>query len=123
VARTAVMAALALRLTAKAHDSVQIEGDVMSGWAEQMDGVGKILRDDVEIGEVFYTIRVYLAGPIDEPYPFAAFRQRGYLALYDLLDKTVTLILEDGRRWDFRLTSLDGAVVAAGAWPLKAGAQ
>jgi hypothetical protein len=102
---------------------VRVGGDAMSGWAEQLDGAGKILRDGVEIGEVFYTIRVYLAGPRNDPYPFATFRQRGYLALYDLLDKTVTLILEDGRRWDCRLTSLDGTVGAVGAWPGKEGAR
>ena len=92
----------------------------MSGWAEDLEGAGKILRDGIEIGEVFYAIRVYRAGPKGEPYPFAKFRQRGYLALYDLLDKSITLVLEDGRRWDCRLTSLDGTVAALGAWPLRA---
>ncbi len=91
----------------------------MSGWAENLEGAGKVLRDGVEIGEVFYTIRVYLAGSKGEPYPFAKFRQRGHLALYDLLDKRVTLVLEDGRRWDCRLTSLDGAVAAEGTWPTE----
>ena len=89
----------------------------MSGWSEDLEGAGKVLRDGVEIGEVAYTIRIYLAGPKGEPYPFARFRQRGYLALYDILDKPVTLILQDGRRWDCRLTSLDGTVAAAGPWP------
>ncbi len=91
----------------------------MSGWAEDLEGAGKVPRGGAEIGEVFYTIRVYLAGPKGEPYPFAKFRQRGYLALCDLLGKTVTLILEDGRRWDCRLRSLDGTVAAAGAWPTE----
>ena len=31
----------------------------MSGWPEELEGVGKILRDGAEIGEVAYTIRVY----------------------------------------------------------------
>ncbi len=89
----------------------------MSKWAEELEGVGKVLLDEEELGEVAYTIRVYAAGTKGAPYPFARFRRRGYLELYDLLDKPVTLVLADGRRWGCRLQSLDGTVVATGEWP------
>ena len=92
----------------------------MSGVAEELQGIGKILQDGIEIGEVTYSIRVHKAGPKGWQYPFARFRQRGYLEFYDLLNKPVTLILEDGRRWDCCINSLDGSVVAVGNWPAKA---
>src|SRR5512135_3704973 len=91
----------------------------MSGVEEELQGAGKIIHEGIEIGEVAYSIRVISAGPKDWLYPFARFRQRGYLQLYNLLNKPVTLVLEDGRRWDCRLSSLDGTVVAAGTWPAK----
>ena len=34
----------------------------MSGIEEQLEGVGKILKNDQEIGEVFYSITVRKAG-------------------------------------------------------------
>ncbi len=89
----------------------------MSGWAEELEGVGKIVREGEELGEVAYTIRVYAAGTKGTPYPFARFRRRGYLELYDLLGKPVTLVLADGRRWRCCLKSLDGTVAATGDWP------
>ena len=91
----------------------------MNGVEEELQGAGKIIHEGIEIGEVAYSIRVISAGPNKWLYPFARFQQRGYLQLYDLLNKPVTLILEDGRRWDCRLSSLDGTVVAAGSWPVK----
>ncbi len=91
----------------------------MNGAAEELQGVGKILQDGIEIGEVVYSIRVYKAGPKGWQYPFARFRQRGYLELYNLLNKPVTLVFEDGRRWDCRMNSLDGSVAAVGEWPVK----
>ncbi|MBP1595603.1 MAG: hypothetical protein H6Q05_980 [Acidobacteria bacterium] len=91
----------------------------MNGVAEDLEGVGKILQGGVAVGEVAYSIRVYAAGPQGWQYPFARFRERGYLKLYDLVNKPITLILEDGRRWDCRISSLDGTVVAAGSWPVK----
>jgi len=91
----------------------------MNGVAEELQGAGKIICDGIEIGEVAYSIRVLRAGPRGWLYPFARFHQRGYLQLFDLLNKPVTLVLEDGRRWDCRLSSLDGTVVATGHWPEK----
>jgi len=93
----------------------------MNGVAEELEGVGKILQGGTDVGEVAYSIRVYTAGAQGWQYPFARFRERGYLKLYDLLDKPVTLVLEDGRRWDCRLSRLDGTVVAVGNWPVKGG--
>ena len=93
----------------------------MDGVAEELQGIGKILQDGIEVGEVVYSIRVYEAGRKEWQYPYARFRQRGYLEFYDLLNKPVTLILEDGRRWDCRINSLDGSVVAVGNWPAKQG--
>jgi len=92
----------------------------MNGAAEELQGAGKIIHDGIEIGEVAYSIRVWRAGPQGWLYPFARFQQRGYLKLYDLLNKSVTLVLEDGRRWDCRLSRLDGTVVAVGNWPAEA---
>jgi hypothetical protein len=95
----------------------------MNGVAEELQGAGKIIHDGIEIGEVFYSIRVRREGPKGWLYPFARFQQRGYLKLYDLLNQPVTLILEDGRRWDCRLSSLDGTVVAQGDWPAQGESQ
>ena len=95
----------------------------MNGVAEELQGAGKIIHDGIEMGEVAYSIRVRRAGPKKWLYPFARFQQRGYLQLYDLLNKPVTLVLEDGRRWDCRLSSLDGTVVATGDWPTKGGSS
>ncbi len=89
----------------------------MSGAVEEVHGAGKVIHDGVELGEVAYSIRVLKAGPKGWLYPYARFQQRGYLLLYDLLNKPITLVLEDGRRWDCRLNSLDGTVVALGDWP------
>jgi hypothetical protein len=91
----------------------------MSGVAEELQGAGKIIHDGLEIGEVAYSIRVVSAGPRKWLYPFARFHQRGYLQFYDLLNKPITLVLEDGRCWDCRLSSLDGTVVATGDWPAQ----
>jgi len=91
----------------------------MDGVAEELQGNGKIIQDGTEIGEVAYTIRVVKAGRKAWQYPFARFRQRGYLEFYDLLNKPITLVLEDGRRWDCRISSLDGSVTAVGNWPEK----
>ncbi len=91
----------------------------MSGVAEELQGAGKIIHEGTELGEVAYSIRVVSAGPKGWLYPFARFHQRGYLRIYDLLNKPITLVLEDGRRWDCRVSSLDGTVVAAGDWPAK----
>ncbi len=91
----------------------------MNGVAEELEGVGKIMLGGAEVGEVVYSIRVQKAGLKGWQYPFARFRQRGYLQFYDLLGKTVTLILEDGRRWDCLIKSLDGSVVPVGEWPAK----
>ena len=91
----------------------------MRGVAEELQGNGKIIQDGIEMGEVAYSIRVYSAGPKGWLYPYAQFRQRGYLQLNDLLNKRITLVMEDGRRWDCRLSSLDGTVVAEGDWPVK----
>jgi hypothetical protein len=91
----------------------------MQGKAEELNGVGKILQDGAEIGEVAYSIRVFEAGRDGWQYPFARFQKRGYLEIYDLLNKPVTLVMEDGRRWECRVSSLDGTVVAAGNWPGK----
>ncbi len=91
----------------------------MNGVVEELQGAGKVIHDGMEIGEVAYSIRVLSAGPRKWLYPYARFQQRGYLMLYDLLNKSVTLVLEDGRRWDCRLSSLDGTVVAVGSWPTK----
>ncbi len=91
----------------------------MNGVAEELHGAGKIIHDGIEMGEVTYSIRVYRAGPRGWLYPYARFQQRGYLQLYDLLNKPITLVLEDGRRWDCRISSLDGTVVAAGDWPTE----
>ena len=94
----------------------------MAGATEDLHGNGKILQDGVEVGEVSYSIQVRKAGRKGWLYPFAKFTRRGYLEFYDILNKPITLILEDGRRWDCRLTSLDGSVVAMGDWPAKASA-
>ena len=91
----------------------------MTEVAEELQGAGKVICAGTEMGEVFYSIRVLHAGPKKWLYPFARFRQRGYLQLYDLLNKPITLVLEDGRSWDCRLTSLDGTVAATGNWPAK----
>ncbi len=91
----------------------------MNGVAEELEGVGKILLGGVEVGEVTYSIRVQRAGVKGWHYPFARFRQRGYLEFYDLIDKPVTLVLEDGRHWDCCIKSLTGSVVAVGEWPVK----
>jgi len=85
--------------------------------AEELQGNGKILQDGVEVGEVTYTIRVHKAGLRGWRYPFAKFSKRGYLEFYDYLNKPITLVLEDGRRWDCKISSLDGTVVALGDWP------
>ena len=105
------------------NDPGQGRGDrkTMNGVAEELEGVGKILQGGMAVGEVAYSIRVYTAGPQGWQYPFARFRERGYLKFYDLLNKPITLILEDGRRWDCRISSLDGTVGAAGNWPVKEG--
>jgi len=89
----------------------------MGELTEELHGNGKILQDGIELGEVSYSIRVRKAGAKGWLYPFARFTRRGYLEFYDILNKPITLILEDGRRWDCRLTSLDGSVVATGDWP------
>ena len=91
----------------------------MNGVAENLQGTGKIIQNGIEIGEVEYSIRVHKAGPQRWLYPFAQFRKRGYLEFYDILNKPVTLVLEDGRRWDCCIKSLDGSVAAAGDWPTK----
>ncbi len=91
----------------------------MNGVVEELHGAGKIIHNGIEIGEVAYSIRVVSAGPRGWLYPNARFKQRGYLQLYDLLNKPVTLVLEDGRHWDCRVSKLDGTVVAAGDWPAK----
>ena len=93
----------------------------MNGIVEELEGVGKVLQGGMDVGEVTYSIRVYTAGPQGWQYPFARFRERGYLKFYDMLNKPITLILEDGRRWDCRISSLDGTVVASGNWPVKEG--
>ncbi len=86
---------------------------------EELQGIGKILREGAEVGEVRYSIRVVKGGRKGWLYPFASFQQRGYLEFYDLVDKSITLVLEDGRQWDCRITSLTGTVVAEGSWPAK----
>jgi hypothetical protein len=91
----------------------------MRGVTEELQGAGKVIHEGIEIGEVFYSIRVISAGPRGWLYPYARFQQRGYLQLYDLLNKPITLVLEDGRRWDCRMSSLDGTAVAAGSWPAR----
>jgi hypothetical protein len=91
----------------------------MSGPVEELEGVGKILQDEIEVGEVTYSIRVVEAGRKGWQYPYARFRQRGYLEFYELLNKPITLVLEDGRRWDCCINSLTGTVVAVGNWPTK----
>ena len=89
----------------------------MGGVTEELQGNGKIFHEGVELGEVSYSIRVQKAGLKGWLYPFAKFQKRGYLELYDMLNKPVTLVLEDGRRWECRLSHLDGTVVALGDWP------
>jgi hypothetical protein len=91
----------------------------MDGVREELKGNGKIVRDGIEIGEVSYSIRVLKAGVKGWQYPFARFTRRGYLEFYDILNKPITLVLEDGRRWECRISSLDGSVVALGEWPAK----
>ncbi len=91
----------------------------MNGVAEELHGVGRIILNGIQIGEVTYSIRVQKAGPKGWLYPFARFQRRGYLELYDLLDKPITLVLEDGRRWDCCMKSLDGSVAPSGDWPAK----
>jgi hypothetical protein len=98
-----------------------LERTPMSGWLETLEGAGKILRDGVEIGEVAYSIKVFEAKPRGELYPYAKFRRRGYLDLYDILDKPVTLVLSDGRQWGCLLKSLDGTVVPTTPWPRNQG--
>ena len=93
--------------------------ETMRGVEEELEGVGKILLKGIEVGEVAYSIRVQRAGLQGWLYPFARFRPRGYLEFYDIVDKPVTLMLEDGRRWECRVKSLDGSVVAVGDWPAK----
>ncbi len=93
----------------------------MRGVAEELDGHGKILKDGIELGEVAYSIKVYKAGFKEWQYPYVKFRERGYLKLHEIINKPVTLVLEDGRRWECRLSSLDGTVVAEGNWPAKGG--
>ena len=93
----------------------------MNEVAEELQGAGKVIHEGIEIGEVAYSIRVIKAGPRRWLYPFARFHQRGYLQICDLLNKPITLVLEDGRRWDCRLNSLDGTVVATCEWPAKKG--
>ncbi len=93
----------------------------MSGAVEELEGVGKILQNGTEIGEVFYSIRVVKAGRKGWLYPYASFKQRGYLEFYELVDKPITLVLEDGRQWECRITSLTGTVAAEGNWPAKEG--
>ena len=91
----------------------------MNGVTEELEGVGTLLMDGVAVGEAFYSICVRKAGPKGWSYPFARFRQRGYTQFYDLLNKTVTLVLEDGRRWDCCISRLDGSVVPKGDWPAR----
>jgi hypothetical protein len=91
----------------------------MNGASEELEGVGSLFLGDEKIGEVFYSITVRTAGPQGWSYPFARFRPRGYTQFYDLLNKTVTLVLEDGRRWECCINGLDGAVVAKGDWPVQ----
>ena len=91
----------------------------MGGLTEELHGNGKILKDGIEVGEVSYSIQVREAGPKGWQYPFARFTRRGYLEFYDIVNQPVTLVLEDGRRWDCRITSLDGSVAALGDWPAK----
>jgi hypothetical protein len=89
----------------------------MNGVSEELEGVGSLLLNGEKVGEVFYSITVRTAGPKGWDYPFARFRPRGYTQFYDLLNKTLTLVLEDGRHWDCCINGLDGAVVAKGDWP------
>jgi hypothetical protein len=89
----------------------------MGGASEELHGIGKILQDGVEIGEVVYSIRVFKAGPKEFSYPYAKFEKRGYLEFYDYVNKPITLVMQDGRKWDCRLSKLDGTVVAVGDWP------
>lgn len=91
----------------------------MNGPAEELQGIGKVLQDGVEVGEVSYSIRVYKAGRKGWQYPFARFQQRGFLEFYDLVNKPITLVLQDGRRWECCINNLDGSVVAKGDWPSK----
>ena len=91
----------------------------MDGKTEELEGVGTLLIEGEPAGEVFYSIRVHRAGRKGWSYPFARFRQRGYTQFYDLVNKPVTLVMEDGRRWDCCINSLDGTVVARGDWPAK----
>ncbi len=91
----------------------------MNGDIEDLEGIGKILQDGEEVGEVRYSIRVIKAGRKGWQYPYARFQRRGYLEFYDLVNKPVTLVLEDGRRWDCCINSLTGTVVARGDWPAK----
>ena len=86
---------------------------------EDLHGVGKVLKDGLEIGEVSYTIRVYKAGVKGWAYPFAQFQPRRNLDFYSLLGKVITLRLEDGRHWECFIQSLNGNVTAAGNWPVK----
>ncbi len=91
----------------------------MTGFTEDLHGIGKLSRGGVVIGEVEYSIRVYLAGEQRWAYPFAQFRPRQNLDFYGLVGQRVTLYLEDGRQWDCLIQSLDGKVTAAGDWPTK----
>lgn len=95
----------------------------MSGISEELEGVGLLQLDGVGVGEVFYSIRVHKAGPKGWDYPFARFRPRGYTRFHDLLNKTVILVLDDGRRWECCINSLDGSVVPKGDWPSRPVAQ
>jgi hypothetical protein len=89
----------------------------MEGITEEIRGVGRILDGGVEIGQVVYSIRVHKAGMKGFQYPFAKFEKRGFLEFYDYLNKPITLVLEDGRKWDCILSKLDGTVLARGEWP------
>ena len=99
----------------------QDSGDrqTMDELTEELEGNGKILLDGIELGEVSYSIQVRKAGIKGWQYPFARFMRRGYLEFYDLLNKPITLVLEDGRRWNCRISNLDGSVVALAEWPAK----
>ncbi len=91
----------------------------MTGFTEDLHGIGKLLRQGVVIGEVEYSIRVYQAGEQGWAYPFAHFRPRQNLDFYGLVGQRLTLRLEDGREWECFIHSLDGKVTAAGNWPIQ----
>lgn len=91
----------------------------MRGVSENLEGVGSLLLDGADVGEVFYSIQVHKAGTKGWSYPFARFKPRGYTQFYDLLNRPLTLVLADGRKWDCCISTLDGSVVAKGDWPEK----